>query len=41
MTSTRDKHGDVIFECEDCGETYASSEREFKDAWEEAQGEGW
>ena len=41
MSSTKDKHGEFIFECDDCGETYASSEREFKDAWEEAQGEGW
>lgn len=41
MSSTKDKHGEFIFECDDCGETFASAEPEFSDAWEEAKSEDW
>lgn len=40
MSATRD-HGDMVFECDKCGEVYEAAESDFHVAWDEAKREGW
>lgn len=35
------QYGRVIFICDDCGESYEASSRDFTEAWAEAKDEGW
>ena len=36
------QYGRIIFVCDDCGETYEASSRDFTEAWAEARDdEGW
>jgi hypothetical protein len=35
------QYGKIIFECDECGDTFESNTREFDEAWENAKDEGW
>jgi len=33
--------GDLVFECDTCGETYESATSDFSAAWNQAKRDGW
>lgn len=35
------QYGRIIFVCDDCGETFEATSRNFDEAWGEAKEEGW
>lgn len=35
------QHGKIVFECDACGDTLETGEREFSDAWDMAKSDGW
>jgi hypothetical protein len=35
------QYGRIIFVCDDCGNTFEASSRDFEGAWHEAKEEGW
>lgn len=35
------QYGRIIFVCDDCGETFEATSRDFTEAWSETKGEGW
>jgi len=40
MSSHHDKDNNVIFECDQCGETVGGHESNFQDAWDDARSDG-
>jgi hypothetical protein len=35
------QHGDVVFECDECGATLETEQADFQSAWNMAKREGW
>lgn len=35
------QNGDLVFECDECGETFESATSDFNSAWNQAKRDGW
>jgi hypothetical protein len=35
------QNGDIVFECDECGETFESATSDFNSPWNQAKRDGW
>jgi Fe2+ or Zn2+ uptake regulation protein len=35
------QNGDIVFECDECGEVFESATSDFNSAWNQAKRDGW